>query len=156
MSIKKTNILITKARVEDIAAIVRLLADDVLGSKREDLSLPLRDSYLKAFYEIENNHYCFLIVAKNNDTVLGTMQVTLMPGISRKGMLRAEIEGVRVDKNYRGNRIGLLMLNWAINKAKEHHCGLIQLTSDKKRILAQNFYEKSGFVASHTGMKMFL
>lgn len=150
------EIIIKEAKICDIPSIVLLLADDVIGSKREDITLPLKQFYIDAFKEISNNPNCYLIVAKQNDNVVGTLQVSIMPGISRKGMFRAEIEGVRVNNKFRGKKIGLSLCEWAIKKAKMKKCGIIQLTSDKKRLLAHKFYENIGFESSHTGMKMFL
>ena len=68
-------------------------------------------------------------------------------------MLRAQIEGVRVAASRRGQGLGRAMIEWAVGQAREHGCGLVQLTSDKRRPDAVRFYESLGFTASHEGLK---
>lgn len=143
-----------KAHKEDLPAIVRLLADDELGSKREKYEDPLPDIYYQAFAAIESQIGNQILLAVEEDKVIGCIQLTMIPGLARQGMKRAQIEGVRVDKDYRGKRIGEALFKEAIAVAKAENCGLVQLTTDKARKDAYRFYERLGFTASHEGMKL--
>ena len=139
------------ARREDVPSIVALLADDMLGAGRE---AELDDAYWTAFDQIAADTSNRLIVAEIDGQVAGTLQLTLLPGLSRHGMLRAQIEAVRVAAWQRGQGLGRAMIEWAIEQARGHGCGLVQLTSDKRRPDAIRFYEALGFTASHEGLKL--
>ena len=144
-------VIFRDARREDVPAIVALLADDVLGAGRE--AAP-DEAYLAAFEQVQSDPRSTLIVAEEDGQVAGTLQLSLLPGLSRHGMLRAQIEGVRVAAPHRGQGLGRAMIEWAIGQAREHGCGLVQLTSDKRRHDAVRFYESLGFTASHEGLKL--
>ena len=145
-----------KANQNDLHSIVRLLADDELGSQRERFEDPLPAAYYEAFNAIESQVGNQIILAVDDQKVIGCLQLTIIPGLSRLGMKRAQIEGVRVDRNYRGKRIGEKLLEEAITIAKSKKCGMVQLTTDKQRSDAHRFYDKLGFTASHEGMKLIL
>jgi GNAT superfamily N-acetyltransferase len=144
------------ARREDVPAIVALLADDVLGAQREAGldEAGVDEAYLAAFEQVQSDPRSRLIVAEADGQVAGTLQLSLLPGLSRHGMLRAQIEAVRVAAPHRGQGLGRAMIEWAIGQAREHGCGLVQLTSDKRRHGAIRFYESLGFTASHEGLKL--
>lgn len=142
------------ARCQDLSAIVQMLADDALGSKREDCSSPMPDSYQKAFNAIDSDPNNELVVAISKDQIIGVLQITFIPYLTYQGGWRALVEGVRVSRFIRSSGIGRSMLEWAIDRAKKRGCVLIQLTTDKLRPDALQFYEKLGFVASHEGMKL--
>lgn len=144
------------ARKSDVKEIVRLLADDELGSKREKYEDPLPEAYYNAFTAIENQDGNQILLAIDGENVIGCMQLTFIPGLARLGMKRAQIEGVRVDKNYRGKKIGEALFREAITLSKSEGCGLVQLTTDKDRIDAHRFYDKLGFISSHEDMKLIL
>lgn len=143
-----------KAQKEDLPAIVRLLADDGLGSGRERYEDPLPEEYDQAFDAMEAQIGNQVILALEEEEVIGCIQLTIIPGLARLGMKRAQIEGVRVDKKYRGKRVGEALFKEAIAIAKAEKCGLVQLTTDKQRNDAHRFYERLGFSASHEGMKL--
>ncbi|XKF72333.1 GNAT family N-acetyltransferase [Cytobacillus firmus] len=134
--------------------MVRLLADDELGAKRERYEEPLPDCYYKAFKALEVQSGNQIILAVDGQAVIGCLQLTIIPGLARQGMKRAQIEGVRVDQRHRGKRVGEALLKEAIAIAKSEECGLVQLTTDKQRDDAQRFYNRLGFLASHEGMKL--
>ncbi|MBA8924610.1 GNAT superfamily N-acetyltransferase [Kutzneria viridogrisea] len=143
-----------RAREADVAAIVAMLADDVLGATREspdDLS-----PYLAAFKDIEADPNQYLVVADREGEVVGTMQLTFLPGLSRKGATRAQIEGVRVRGTERGTGLGSQLMTWAVDQARSRGCTVVQLTSDTARTDAHRFYEQLGFTASHLGFKLAL
>ncbi|WP_277376144.1 GNAT family N-acetyltransferase [Paenibacillus polymyxa] len=144
------------ATLNQLPAIVRLLADDEFGATRERYEKPLPKEYIEAFAKIEQQMGNSIIVVMVKNEVIGCLQLTLIPGISRLGTTRGQIEGVRIDKDYRGKGVGESLLRYAINEAKTMGCEMIQLTTDKKRKDAHRFYERLGFVASHEGMKLSL
>ncbi|MFD2922160.1 GNAT family N-acetyltransferase [Halobacillus naozhouensis] len=143
-----------KANEEDLQAIVRLLADDELGSQRERYEEPLPDDYYEAFTAIKAQVGNQIILAFEGQTLIGCLQLTIIPGLARQGMKRAQIEGVRVDRRYRGRGVGEALFKEAIAIAKSEECGLVQLTTDKQRDDAHRFYNRLGFLASHEGMKL--
>ena len=145
--------LLREARRQDVPQIVALLADDAIGAGREG---PADDAYYAAFELIAADERNQLLVAEAGGGVVGTLQLTMIPGLSRHGMLRAQIEGVRVAAGQRGQGLGRRMIERAIDLAREQGCGLVQLTSDKRRPDAVRFYESLGFTASHEGLKISL
>lgn len=140
----------------DVAAIVQLLADDPLGAQRESLSDPLPDSYLAAFDAVQRDPNNELIVAETDGVVIGVLQLTFIPYLTHRGGWRALIEGVRVSSGARSGGTGGAMMRWAIERARQRGCVMIQLTTDRTRGDALRFYERLGFVASHHGMKLVL
>ncbi|MBX4998592.1 GNAT family N-acetyltransferase [Rhizobium lentis] len=142
------------ARPSDLAAIIRLLADDDLGGTREIVSDPVDARYLSAFAAIEADANQLLAVAVDaSDQVVGCLQLSFLPGLSRTGMWRGQIESVRIAREFRGAGLGAQFIEWAVAQCVERGCGLVQLTSDKTRKDSIRFYEKLGFVASHEGLK---
>jgi len=140
------------ATSDDIQRIVELLIDDNLGKTRESISN--MEPYLKAFTDIQKDPNQHLMVMLLDKKIIGTFHLTIIPSLGRSGSKRANIESVRIDKNYRGQELGEQMIAEAIRIAKENGAVLMQLTTDKSRADAKRFYEKLGFVASHEGMKM--
>jgi GNAT superfamily N-acetyltransferase len=147
------TISIRRATAADVHPIVAMLADDPLGSQREQPGDP---AYLKAFEVIDADPHQYLAVAVAGDEVVGTLQLTFTSGLSRMGMTRATVEAVRVRSDQRGNRLGERLMTWAIDEARARGCGVVQLTTDASRVDAHRFYERLGFTASHVGMKLTL
>ncbi|MBP1916337.1 GNAT superfamily N-acetyltransferase [Lederbergia galactosidilyticus] len=145
-----------EATIQDLDRIVYMLADDVLGNKRELYKQPLLESYIKAFQSINSDPNNELIVACYGKEIVGVQQITFTPYITYQGGWRATIEGVRTASSERGKGIGSMLIQWAIQRAKERGCHMVQLTTDKNRPEALHFYEKLGFNASHQGLKMHL
>jgi GNAT superfamily N-acetyltransferase len=159
----RDTVIFRDAEREDVPAIVALLADDVLGASREASPGPggpsgaggrVDDAYWAAFAMVAGDPRNRIIVAEEGGQVVGTLQLTLIPGLSRRGMLRAQVEGVRVASGGRGRGLGRQMIEWAIAQARQAGCGLVQLTSDKQRPGAIRFYESLGFTATHEGLKL--
>jgi ribosomal protein S18 acetylase RimI-like enzyme len=147
-------VIVRSATREDVPAIVQMLADDHLGAKRERVDdLP---AYLRAFDAIAADPGNELLVAVRDDEVIGCLQLTMIPGMSRVGMRRAQIESVRVSRRHRGARVGEQLVMDAVARARAAGCGMLQLTSDVSRVDARRFYERLGFEASHIGMKLTL
>lgn len=145
-----------RATAADVPAIVGMLADDILGATRERFETPLPASYLRAFEEIDADPHNELVVACLDDVVVGALQLTFIPYLTHQGSRRALIEGVRVAKSHRSAGLGKQLFEWAIARARERGCRMVQLTTDKTRPDARRFYEALGFVASHEGMKLAL
>ena len=150
------ELTIRRATGADLPAIVRMLANDPLGKTRERYAEPLPEAYVQAFAEVEAQKGNEILVAEAEGQVIGCLQLTMIPGLSRLGMLRAQIESVRVDESRRGEKIGERLFLDAIERARKAGCGLVQLTTDASRPDAHRFYERLGFIASHVGMKLAL
>ncbi|MEM7221613.1 MAG: GNAT family N-acetyltransferase [Pseudomonadota bacterium] len=142
------------AEEEDLPAIVRLLATDPLGATRESATEDLPEAYRVAFAAIQAQAGNEVLVAEQDGQVVGCLQLTIIPGLARRGMTRGQIEAVRIDERLRGQGLGEALFVHAIERAKAAGCGLVQLTTDKSRPDAHRFYERLGFVASHEGMKL--
>lgn len=140
----------------DLLALVKLFADDPLGAKREDSSEPLNPAYLSAFAAIDTDPNNELVVIENDGRLVGTLQLTFLPNLTRLGSWRCQIEGVRIHRDFRGKKLGTRFFRWAIERARQKGCRLVQLTSDKQRPEAIKFYESLGFHATHEGFKKFL
>ena len=143
-----------RARADDLPAIVRLLADDTLGARRERDESPLPEAYLRAFRAVDGDANNELVVACQDERVVGVLQLTFIPYLTYQGSWRALVEGVRVARGARSQGLGKALLEWAIARAKERGCIMVQLTTDKSRADAKRFYEGLGFVASHEGLKL--
>ncbi|MGR5059015.1 GNAT family N-acetyltransferase [Vibrio rotiferianus] len=144
------------ATFEDLTSLVALLANDPLGSKREDASSPLNQAYLFAFEAIDKDPNNQLLVVELEGALVGMLQLTFIPYLTHIGSWRCLIEGVRIHQDYRGRGFGEQMFEYAIKQAKDKGCQLVQLTSDKQRPDALRFYEKLGFKATHEGFKLVL
>lgn len=140
----------------DLETLVSLLANDKLGARREDPALPLNKRYVDAFESIRKDPNNELIVAELEGEIVGMLQLTFIPYLTHVGSWRCLIEGVRIQPSYRGRGLGEKLFEFAIGKAQNAGCKLIQLTSDKQRPDAIRFYEKLGFVATHEGFKLHL
>jgi GNAT superfamily N-acetyltransferase len=152
---RESRLRIRRARPEDVPAIVALLADDVIGAERENpQSLA---AYESAFTAIDADPNQLLIVMETPDSTgapIATLQLTFIPCMSRRGATRAQVESVRVADAWRGAGLGRALLEWVITRSRERNCGLVQLTTDRRRTDALRFYESLGFLASHVGCKL--
>src|SRR5262245_2490850 len=138
------GILFRLATHADLPSIVRMLADDELGSQRERVENPLPKPYYSAFEQISNDPNHELIVAERNGEVIGTLHLMFLPSVSFQGGLRAQIESVRVDKRFQSQGIGSEMMKWAMVRAKQRDVHMVQLTTHKSRVEAHRFYERLG------------
>jgi GNAT superfamily N-acetyltransferase len=149
-------IVVRRATSADLEAIVALLGDDPLGSMREAGAHSDLDPYRDAMSTIEADPAQLLLAVARQDRVVGTMQLSILPGLARRGGLRAQIEAVRVGSEVRGLGVGTAMFEWAIEHSRTCGCGIVQLTTDRSRTGAHRFYERLGFVDSHRGFKLTL
>ncbi|MFD9966611.1 GNAT family N-acetyltransferase [Streptomyces sp. NPDC059015] len=149
-----SDLQIRPASPADVPAIVALLADDPLGAQRESLDDPA--PYLAAFERLAADPNQHLVVAERDGRTVGTLQLTVIPGLSRRGATRSIIEAVRIHADERGGGLGTLLIEWAVEESRSLGCRLVQLTSDASRTDAHRFYERLGFEASHVGFKRVL
>ncbi len=148
-------IVLRRATLTDVPAVVALLADDDLGATRDgirtgaDLAV-----YQQAFDAIDRDAAQLLVVGEAGRRLVATLQLMFLPGLSHRGAVRAQIESVRVAAELRGHGLGQAMMTWAIGEARRRGCRLVQLSTNKSRADAHRFYERLGFVPSHEGMKL--
>lgn len=144
-----------EATKEDVIEIVKMLANDKLGTLREDFKEPLPDKYYVAFDNIKKDKNQELMVLEGDDnTVVGTVQISFIQYLTYQGGIRAQIEAIRIHEDYRGQGLGEKMIDLVIKKCKKKGAHVVQLTTDKERGEALKFYEKLGFIATHEGMKL--
>ena len=153
---KTGNVVVRPADKGDLLDIVRLLAADPLGARRESSDKPLNEGYADAFASIEGDANNELLVASDHGAVVGVLQLTFIPGLTYRGGWRALVEGVRVAESHRLQGVGRMLIEHATDRACQRKCRILQLTTDKRRPEAVRFYEGLGFVASHEGMKLHL
>ncbi|MGY1633070.1 GNAT family N-acetyltransferase [Geodermatophilus sp. SYSU D01186] len=147
-----TRFGLRRAVAEDLPAIVTLLTDDPLGRHREGADL---EPYRRAFAAVDADpaHLLLVVTQEPACAVVGTLQLTVLPGLSRGGATRLQVEGVRVRADHRGSGLGTAVLEWALAEGRRRGCALVQLTTDTSRPDALRFYERLGFAASHVGLK---
>jgi GNAT superfamily N-acetyltransferase len=149
-----TPLAFREAIAADLPAIVAMLAEDDLGRGREDAGLPLKPAYREAFAAIAADPNQSFVVAERDGRILGFLQVSFIPGLSRQGAWRGNIESVRVAASERGRGLGAALMRHAISLCRARGCRLAQLTSDKRRSEAHRFYGRLGFAATHEGFKL--
>lgn len=155
LELTSTAVRLRRAELDDLSALVELLAADPLGSTREgSVGEVDAEPYRRAFQAIDADPAQLLVVVERGDEIVGTLQLSFIPGLARRGGLRAQIEAVRVHEQYRSQGLGAALFEWAIDEARRRGCALVQLTTDKTRVDAHRFYERLGFVASHEGLKL--
>lgn len=140
-----------EAQREDVGRIIEMLVDDELARSREDLSAGL-EPYRKAFDVIAADPDNFLYVWEEDGKVVGSLQLTFIPGLAYQGAWLAQVESVRVDGSLRGQRIGEKMMQAVMKVAHERGCRTMQLKTDKRRVAAHRFYQRLGFALSHEAM----
>jgi GNAT superfamily N-acetyltransferase len=145
---------VRQAIAADVPAVVALLADDPLGQQREQVGDRLHADYAAAFAMIAADPNQYLAVCTVGDAIIGCVQISFIPGLTRRGALRGQIEGVRIADGWRGRGYGRQLLLWAIDTCRDRGCRLVQLTSDRSRDDAQRFYKSLGFARSHDGFKL--
>ena len=138
----------------DLLPVVRLLADDEYAESREKCGDSVAPEYAAAFAAMRKTPANRILLAEQDGRIVGALQLTFLPGLSRRGATRALIEAVRVASDLRGQNIGSRLMKHAIAEARAAGCALMQLTSDKRRTRAHLFYRRLGLEQSHAGFKM--
>jgi GNAT superfamily N-acetyltransferase len=149
------GVVLRPATEADVPAVIALLAADQLGAARDGIRDETdRAAYLSAFRAIDADPSHLLLVAERDAEIVGTFQLSFLPGLARRGAWRSQIEGVRVAESERGSGLGTQLMRWAVEESRRRGCVLVQLTSDRGRTDAHRFYRRLGFVDSHVGMKL--
>jgi len=149
-----SELIFRDATVADLPAILSMIAEDTIPAGRE--GDPSDPRYLAAFEAIDADPNQQLIAAELGGRVVGTMQISFLPGLSFTGSWRGLIEAVRIVADLRGQKLGEQMILWAVEQCRARDCKLVQLTSSATRTDAHRFYARLGFVQSHVGMKLHL
>jgi len=144
------------ATLADLPAIIAMLADDDIGRLRETVSPTPDPQYIAAFQAIETDPNQRLVVAEKDGAIVGTLQLSFIPGLVQRGAWRGQIEAVRIAATLRGQGLGQQMIQWAVNECRSRNCRIVQLTTDKTRHAAHRFYDKLGFLPTHEGYKLVL
>ncbi len=155
-SISFESMSFREATREDLPAMIELLHDDPLGKSREIISTPVAKTYLDAFDDISKDKNNTLYILEHNAHLIGILQLTIIPHLNRGGSKRAQIESVHIHRDVRKRGFGTAFMKFAIKKAKDKNCKIVQLTTDKTREQAQKFYSNLGFTGSHIGMKIYI
>jgi GNAT superfamily N-acetyltransferase len=151
ITVNESRFDLCRAVEADLPALVELLSDDPLGVARESTT---SEPYLAAFREIDgDDHQMLLVVRSETADIVGTMQLTLIPGLARGGAKRLLIEAVRLAASARGGGLGAALFEWAHGYGRDRGAQLAQLTSDKSRTDAHRFYRRLGYEPSHEGFK---
>lgn len=151
-----SDLLMRTATRDDLSAIVEMLFDDDLGRTREIISDPIDPAYVASFEAIAADPNQHLVVADLDDRIVGTMQLSYLPGIQFRGGWRQQVEAVRIASDLRGQGLGQRMMMWAIDQARQRGCMIVQLSSQKGRKDAHRFYERLGFDKDHVQMKLYV
>ena len=156
INVNAFKVEIREAVEADLERIVALLVDDPLGESRESPEARDRAAYLNAFRAIATDPSHSILVAAHNGRVEAVLQLSFLPHLTYGGRWRAQVEGVRVSKQLRNKGVGGALLGEAITRARERGCHLIQLTTDRRRPEALEFYTALGFQPTHVGLKLHL
>jgi ribosomal protein S18 acetylase RimI-like enzyme len=147
------KVTIRRARRDDLASIIAMLADDPLGGQRERIEDPLPQAYFEAFERVQRDPNIQLVVAESGEgAIIGCLQLCILPGVSSQGASRGLLEDVRVASHCRSRGIGEQLVQWAVTEARAKGCKLVELLTHHTRVDAQRFYERLGFARSHVGM----
>lgn len=150
------SFVVEVATAADVAAIVGLLADDDLGRTREAVDASADPAYLAAFEAIAQDPNQLQLVARLEGLVVGCLQITFIPGLSHRGAWRCHVEAVRIARHLRGQGYGRRMMARVIAEAEARGCRMVELTTNRQRTDAHEFYRALGFAESHTGFKLAL
>ncbi len=149
-----TTLTYRAATEADLPFIDGLIEEDEIAATRDPASPDMAAEQLEALRAVSADPFHTLYIVEREGVPVGSFQLSFVPGVSRRGAWRGQIESVRVSAAARGLGIGEEMMRWAIERCEERRCGIVQLTSDRKREAAHRFYARLGFEPSHTGFKL--
>jgi GNAT superfamily N-acetyltransferase len=153
---KAAAICLRDAQRDEVPLVVAMLADDALGSTRDQVVDPLPGAYYAAFDTIAASRDNRLLIAELDGEVVGSLQITFIPGLAKVGATKMLVGQVRVVSPRRGTGIGGEIMAAVVALARARHCKSVELTSHRTRTDAHRFYARLGFVASHVGMTLAL
>ena len=143
------------ATPEDLPFIVGLIVEDAVVATNDSVADARQPAYDNALKAIDADPNQEMFVAEDAGKPIGCFQLSYLPGLMRRGMWRGMIEVVHVSESERNHGYGSQMMRWALERCRERGCGMVQLTSNKKRTDAHRFYERLGFSRSHEGFKYY-
>jgi GNAT superfamily N-acetyltransferase len=144
------------ARPDDLRFILELIVEDSVISTGDNPADAGHADYANALAAIDADPNEEMLVVENDGERVGCFQLSYLPGLMRRGMWRGQIEVVHVGDAWQNRGFGSEMMRWAVERCRQRGCGLVQLTSNKKRPDAHRFYERLGFLRSHEGFKIYL
>ncbi|MCD2496958.1 GNAT family N-acetyltransferase [Microbacterium nymphoidis] len=150
------EITLRHATTDDLDDLMRLMSDDPVSAARGDRNdASDRPHYARALRTvIEDPANDIVVGADAEGRVIATLQLTLIPGLARRGATRLLVEAVRVASHLRSRGTGEAMMRWVMDvAAPQTGADLVQLTSDSARADAHRFYLRLGFTDSHIGFK---
>lgn len=145
-----------RAAETDLPFIVKLLTEDAVRVTDDKPDEPFHPRYVTALRELSADPNQLMMLAELDGETVGTVQLTFIAGIASLGLKRCLVEAVHIAPAHRSKGLGTQMIQWAIAQARDRGCGMVQLTSNKKRLDAHRFYERLGFLKSHEGFKYYL
>lgn len=145
---------IRDATESEISTIIELSMAGAIEANRFPDFDANEPGYVAAFRAIAADANHRLVVVEDQGELIGTMQISFIPGLPGGGAWRGQLENVHIRADYRGRGIGAMLTDWAVDRCREKGCKMVQLTSNKKRKDAHRFYARLGFEATHEGFKM--
>jgi len=145
-----------QALAADLPFIIALIVEDSVVDSGDAVAAALDASYRDALAAIDADPNQEMWIVEHEGEPVGCFQLSYLPGLMRRGMWRGQIEVVHVLEARRNLGLGSQMMQWAVERCRQRGCGMVQLTSNKRRLDAHRFYERLGFLKSHEGFKLYL
>jgi GNAT superfamily N-acetyltransferase len=145
-------VVVRDARPEDLPRIVALLQQLAEQGEHPEMEGPLvTDRHEAALRDLAADPRARLLVLEAEGRVMGSLAVYVLPNLSHGGRPFAIVENVIVDGAARGSGYGRLLMDRAVDLARDAGCYKVSLTSNNRRAAAHRFYERIGFTGTHRG-----
>lgn len=120
---------------------LKLMDELDLDGVLEVSSLSLKESWSKeAFAKELSNPLAKYIIAKSDDRIIGFAGVWIIVD-------EGHITNIAVHPDFRGQGIGSKLVDSLVEKSKTFGCNALTLEVRSSNIVAQNLYEKFGFIS---------
>lgn len=149
-------LIVRRALPDDVPALAALFGADPVTAARGDSGDGDLADYVHGFAAVDADPHQLLVVLAGAEGIVGTLQISFIPGLARRGAWRGQLESVHVAASQQGRGLGTWLVRWAVEECRRRGCGLVQLTSSTARDGAHRFYGRLGFTASHVGFKLVL
>jgi GNAT superfamily N-acetyltransferase len=147
------RVVVRTATPDDAADVVALLQAGALTQDADDTDLA---PYRVALADIGATPGTDVLVAVLDGRVVGTCQLITFRHLQHGGGRCAELESMHVAPEVRGRGVGGVLVESAVDRARDAGCYRVQLTSNLVRTDAHRFYERHGFSPSHVVFKRLL
>jgi GNAT superfamily N-acetyltransferase len=134
------KIEIREATEKDLPEVLSLFKQPDVD--QDVLSIKEAQSIFKRIRDYPNYK---IYVAKSNHKIVGTFSLLVMDKLSHLGAKSGIVDDVMVRPDWQGKGIGKKMMQFAMHRCKKSGCYKLMLSSNIKRELAHQFYEKLGF-----------